>query len=270
MSDWHLDDKEWVKHRKKLWREVKFNITVISENWNRIDKFEKKEIEQYFLTGDQDALKTLYMMTDSLLIELWFYPSDDPSVLKNVFERHVAEKNKYSEFPVHSTIGKRGFIMYTKYAPAIIYKGVSIFNGRERLIDQVLMPQTLTAALALEKDKDEDEDDLIRNSFLGFSGRFEKFFERDTGLEYDICYNKVDFWREALLLSFNTTTEGMGIHKDRPEFKWFIIELDSVNANPENYQSCQIDLANEIMEVLNEPEVAALVNDKIAEIRAEY
>ena len=267
MNDWQLDNKEWVKQRKKLWREVKFNIDIVSEGWINIDKTQQKQVQQYFLTGDQEALKTLYVMFDSLLIELWFYPSDDPEKLRAVFERHVIEKKKYSESTAYRHNERNRFMGKTVHSPAIIYKGVSIFSGRERLIDELFMPQTLTAALTLEKDK--NKENFIRNSFLGLSGRFEKFFLRTTGLAYDICYNKVGFWRDALILSFNAETEGMGIHKDRPEFKWFIIELDAVIANPENYQTCQVDLANEIIEVLNEPEVAALVNDKIAEIRAE-
>ena len=155
----------------------------------------------------------------------------------------------------------------TVYAPVIPYKGVSMFTGQEQLIEQVFLPQTLTAALNLEQEK--NKEGFIRRVFLGFLGRFESYFERNDCLEHDICVNKVGYWRDALMLSFNTETEGYGIHKDRPEFKWFIIELDAVNANPENYQACQVALAKEITHVLNEPEVAALVNDKIAEIRAE-
>ncbi|MGB2739191.1 MAG: hypothetical protein WBC60_01390 [Cognaticolwellia sp.] len=267
MSDWQLDNKEWMKQRKRLWREVKFNIDIVSEGWINIDKTQKKHVEHYFLTGDKEALKTFYIMFDSLLIELWFYPSDNPEKLRSVFERHVIEKKKYSDSTAYRHNERNKFMGKTFSSPSVKYKGISIFTGRERLIDQVFMPQTLMAALALEKDK--NREDFIRNSFLGFSGRFEKFFERTIGLEYDICFNKVCFWREALLLSFNTETEGYGVHKDRPEFKWFIIELDAVIANPENYQSCQVDLANEIIEVLNEPEIAALVNDKISDIRAE-
>ena len=43
MSDWHLDDKDWVKQRKKAWREVKANIDAFSEGWLNIDKEEKKQ-----------------------------------------------------------------------------------------------------------------------------------------------------------------------------------------------------------------------------------
>lgn len=234
MSDWHLDDKEWVKQRKKAWREVKANIDAFSEGWLNIDKEEKKQVEKYFLTGDSEALQVLYhKMNDSLLIELWIYPTTDPIKLKAVFERHVLEKSQYSEIPAYRRTDRNTFSMRTVYSPNVPFKGESNFNGRELLIDPIFMPQTLSETLAL--DSNEDPKIVIR---------------------------------DALVLSFNEETPKYGIHKDRPEFKWFVLELEAINAKPENYQPCQLELAQKINDALSEPEIAVLVKDKVAEIIA--
>lgn len=264
MNDWHLDDNEWVKLRKKAWREVKFNIDAFSEGWLNIDKEDKKQVEKYFLTGDNEALKVLYKMWDSLLIELWIYPSTDPAKLKAVFDRHIIDKVHYSEHPAYSRTVRNTFSGKTVHSPNVLFKGESNFNGRELLIDPILMPQTLSETLALETIVAPNI--VIRRMFLGYCGRFESFFERNDCFEYDVCQNKVQLWRDALVLSFNAETPKYGIHKDRPEFKWFVLELEAINTNPENYQPCQLALAQKINDVLSEPEIAALVKDKVAEI----
>ena len=266
MSDLQLGDKDWVKQRKKAWREVKANIDAFSEGWLNIDKQDKKQVENYFLTGDSDALKVLYKVWDSLLIELWIYPTTDPIKLKAVFERHIVEKNQYSELSAYTLEDRNTFSMRTFYSPNVPFKGESNFNGRELLIDPIFMPQTLSETLAL--DSNEDPSIVIRDAFFGYCGRFESFFERTDCFEYDVCQNKVQLWRDALVLSFNEETPNYGVHKDRPEFKWFVLELEAINAKPENYQPCQLELAQKINDVLNEPEIAALVKGKVAEIIA--
>lgn len=264
MSDWHLDDKEWVKQRKKAWREVKANIDAFSTGWLNIEKEDKKQVEKYFLTGDSEALKVLYKMTDSLLIELWIYPTTDPTKLKAVFNRHIIEKSQYSEVAAYNRNVRNTFSGNTVYSPNVPFKGESNFNGRELLIDPIFMPQTLSETLALETV--EPPSIVIRDAFLGYCGRFGSFLERSDCFEYDVCQNKVQLWRDALLLSFNEETPKYGVHKDRSEFKWFVIDLEAVNANSENYQPCQLELAQKINDVLKEPEIAALVKDKVAEI----
>lgn len=266
MSDWHLDDKEWVKQRKKAWREVKANIDAFSTGWLNIEKEDKKLVEKYFLTGDSEALTVLYKMTDSLLIELWIYPTTNPTKLKAVFDRHIIEKSQYSEIPVYRRTDRNTFSMRTVYSPNVPFKGESNFNGRELLIDPIFMPQTLNETLAL--DSNEDPSIVIRDAFLGYCGRFESFFERNDCFEYDVCQNKVPLWRDALVLSFNEETPKYGIHKDRPEFKWFVLELEAITANSENYQPCQLALAQKVNDVLNEPEISAMVKDKVTEIIA--
>jgi hypothetical protein len=47
-----------------------------------------------------------------------------------------------------------------------------------------------------------------------------------------------------------------------------VLELEAINAKPENYQPCQLELAQNINDVLSEPEIAALVKGKVAEIIA--
>jgi len=203
-------------------------------------------------------------MWDSLLIELWIYPSTDPITLKAVFDRHLLEKKQYSKVPAYTSGDRNAFIGNTVHSSNVTFKGESNYNGRELLIDPIFMPQTLSDTLALEQVKDPKI--IIRRAFLGFCGRFESFFERDDCFDYDICQNKVQLWRDALILSFNDDPPKYGVHKNRPEFKWFVEELEAINAKPENYHPCQLALAQKINDVLKEPEIAALIKDKVAEI----
>jgi len=275
-NDWQLKNKDWVRLRKQQWREVKYNIDKYSEGWLNIDKAQQKDVEKYFLTGDKKALKSLYEMFDSLLIELWIYPSTDIVRLKEVFERHIKEKAKYSELTAYHTTERNTFTGLTVYRPVIIqgapsneqYRGGSPLNGRDILIDKVFMPQTLAEGLALEEG--EGKDVYAIDEFLGFSGCFEAFFNRSENLAHDVCPYKVAFWRDALLLSFNAETEVLGVIKDRGEFEWLIVALDIVNANLDNYDPRQVKLAQEITQVLNEPEVFNMVKEKLAEIRAKH
>jgi len=260
MSDWKLDDKEWVKQRKRDWREVKFNINAFSEGWMNIDKEQQKQVEKYFLTGDLDARNSLYEMCDSLLIELWIYPSDDIEVLKQVFNRHCQAKADYKHVPpINTPSEKRAFKPLTIYSELVKYKGETRLNGRDNIIDQVFMPQTLEDELKLFSQ--DEQNDIIEIGFLSYCNRFEEFFERTVHLDYDICQYKVKYWADSLKLAFAEFG-----HK--PRFKRLIKMLDQVNAAPENYLPIHLKLAEEINTILAEPEIAEIVGEKVAEIRA--
>ncbi len=261
MSDWKLDDKEWVKQRKRDWREVKFNINAFSEGWMNIDKEQQKQVEKYFLTGDLEALKSIYLMLDSLLLELWVYPSRDIDVLKLVLKRHTVEKKSLSDLHLDYV---ESFNRMTVYSSNVSFKGVSPLNGRDRLIDLVLMPQTLEEELGTLPITDHKK--TIRRRFLGFSGRFEDYLVRTEFIKEDICQYKVQYWRDAIKLGFDAQCSDFGVHKNRPEFEWLIQELDSFD--PKGKDERQIKLAEEIKVVLAEPEIAEIVGEKIAEIRA--
>ncbi|NRA56467.1 MAG: hypothetical protein HRU23_20225 [Gammaproteobacteria bacterium] len=78
MSDWKLDDKEWVKARKKAWPEYKFNIEKSGmHGWINLEKEHHNYVKEYFLTGSRLALEAIYKYyEDSLLLELWIHPSE--------------------------------------------------------------------------------------------------------------------------------------------------------------------------------------------------
>jgi len=264
VNDWKLDDNEWVKQRKKSWREYKFNIDNSGMGgWINVEKTEHKAVEKYFLTGESSALERLYAyFNDSLLLELWIHPSNDLEILKQVFERHIREKPKYTQNPTLLTYrsSDRNFLRgRCCYSPNVKFKGASQLNGRDILLDKVFMPQTLEAELLLARD--EDQDDVIRRTLSGYCTNFEDFLARKDDLEYDVFQYKVPYWREAVML-------GGEQYCERKSVTWLLEELDKIAANPDDYQPCQLTLAAEIEAVLCDPTIPKALQERVTKLRA--
>ncbi|NRA56489.1 MAG: hypothetical protein HRU23_20345 [Gammaproteobacteria bacterium] len=263
MSDWKLDDKEWVKARKKAWPEYKFNIEKSGmSGWINVDKLQHKNAEKYFLSGNRDALVQLYThFNDSLLLELWIHPSAEFSTLKDVFFRHLKEKPEFTRSPTISIYRTRDINFFRPlcfYEANIKFKGSSRLNGRDRLIDAVFMPQTLSEELVLAN-KDEHYT-IARNHFLGGCTQFEDFFARDNNLDVDICQIKVAYWKDALMMGVDSVDNFKA-------FEWMLEELDKVVLSPENYQPCQLRLASEIEAVLSEHTIPEVLKTQISKLR---
>ncbi|WP_153914691.1 hypothetical protein [Shewanella sp. TC10] len=143
MSDWKCDDKEWMKQRKKEWPQYRTNISEALVEVTDLSKEELNSLKSYFLTGDNNALETLYKIRSGLFLQLWLHPSENMDTLKQVFHRHCEEKKSYSDIPAYRVNDRNTFYRIAKHRHNVPYKGVSRLNGREWVIDQVFMPQTL-------------------------------------------------------------------------------------------------------------------------------
>jgi len=263
VSDWQLDNPEWVKQRKKDWREYKFNISNASmRGWLNVEKEHHKAVEQYFLTGCKKALECLYnYFKDSLLLELWIHPSQDVTTLQQVFERHIAEKTKiprYSEAQIYWQ-GDRNYLKgMCFYHKNIKFKGVTRLNGRDTLMDNVFLPQTMADELAITPETQHAE--TINRHFLGLCTSFEYFFTRQEHLEYDICQYKMTFWKQAMMLCAEEEFQSR-------TFEWMLEELDKVALHSENYQPCQLKLAQDIEAVLADPTIPLALQERVATLR---
>jgi len=263
MSDWQLDNPEWVRQRKKDWREYKFNISNAGmDGWMNLEKEQHKAVEQYFLTGNREALECLYTyFEDSLLLELWIHPSQDIAALQQVFERHMVEKPNYARYREPLTYRKnersllRSLCFYEKN---IKFKGVTRLNGRDALMDKVFLPQTMADELAITHETQRAE--TITSRFVGRCTRFEDFLIRQECLEHDICQYKVPFWYEVIMLCDEEVFQNRA-------FEWMVEELDKVAVHPENYQPCQLKLAQEIEAVLADPTIPLALQERVATLR---
>ena len=151
---WNINDKEWLKKRKAQWKEVKITLDKMPYNGE-----DKKKIKNYFLYGPQkESLK--YDFDDRLssveftsLLAVWLHPSNDIELIK-------LEINRFEPDPVYvdnngkayyEYIGSGGFVMGSIYNEAspdmneVFDKKTHAlcFNGREQLINQLLMPSVI-------------------------------------------------------------------------------------------------------------------------------
>jgi hypothetical protein len=259
MSDWKLEDKEWVKQRKKEWPQYKFNITDALVEISDLSKEKIDSLKSYFLTGDKSAISTLYNIRSGLLLELWLHPSEDSETLKQVFKRHCEEKKRYSDYPAYRVNDRNLFCLYSSRRPNRQYKGVSPLNGREWVIDQTFMPQTLEAYIELEGEGQRVR--LVRKFCLDPCYDWGNFLTRKDRFDNDICVNKLHMWKSAVKLGFEQ-------YQDEEGFVWLIEDLDTFLASTEEKHPKQIKLAQDIVDAINDPEMPQGLRDRVAEIRA--
>ncbi|WP_153915246.1 hypothetical protein [Shewanella sp. TC10] len=258
MSDWKCDDKEWMKQRKKEWPQYRFNISEALIEVTDLSKEELNCLKSYFLTGDNNALETLYKIRSGLLLELWLHPSENTDTLKQVFHRHCEEKKIYSDMPAYRMNDRNTFYSSAQHRHKIPYKGVSLFNGREWVIDQVFMPQTLEEYIELEGECEREF--LVRKFCMDPCYDWGDFLTRKERFDTDICVNKIDIWKSAVKLSFEQ-------YKDEKGIVWLIEDLDTFLASTGEKHPKQIKLAQDIIDAINEPEMPQALRDRVEEVR---
>jgi hypothetical protein len=89
IRDWHVDDAEWHKSRKKQWRYVKKSVE--QAYYLKIDRQDMKTLKAYFLTGeinDLVAFKKIFCVAHPI-IRMWFHPNDDESIYEKFWEGEI-------------------------------------------------------------------------------------------------------------------------------------------------------------------------------------
>ncbi|MFS1439118.1 hypothetical protein [Shewanella sp. 10N.286.48.A6] len=258
MSDWKCDDKEWMKQRKKEWPQYRFNFSNAIEDIVDLTKQELEDLKVYFLTGDTSKIKTFYKLWSSILLELWLHPSEDVDVLTQVFNRHSEEKKNYSELPVYSKNDRNIFYRLAKHRHSVRFKGASRLNGRDWVIDQVFMPQTLEDCIELEGESERER--LVRKFCMDPCYDWGDFLTRKEHFDTDICVNKIDIWKSAVKLSFEQ-------YKDEKGIVWLIEDLDTFFASTNEKHPKQVKLAQDIIDAINDPEMPQALRDRVEEIR---
>ena len=78
-NGWPIEDKRWIKKRRAQWKYVQQNITPISSHNTERKTF--AALKKYYVSGTPLPKDSYYL---ELLYKIWFHPSDDPEVLKEI------------------------------------------------------------------------------------------------------------------------------------------------------------------------------------------
>jgi len=85
---WPIDDKNWIKKRRDQWKHVQQNITPISHGNTKRQTF--TALKKYYVTGTPLPKDNYYL---ELLYKIWFHPSGDPEVLKEIAYKNDKHPN---------------------------------------------------------------------------------------------------------------------------------------------------------------------------------
>ncbi|WP_394225549.1 hypothetical protein [Pseudoalteromonas spongiae] len=255
---WQLDNKTWEKTRQNEWPEYKFNLNRYVDSVDDLDEEYQSAIESYFLTGNDESLKKIYKIPHSLLVELWIYPSDDIEVLNRVKERHCRERLNYSEFEAMNDSNASYIKRCSHHRNLGEFKGASKLNGRDWLLEQLLVPLSIDERLAADSKK--TRDDVIRIVFNTHCMDFGDFFYRKDRLDTDPCIHKIPYWREAIEESFDNL-------KDSEDFVYLLEDMDNLVKSNTELHPKQAKLIKDIEAVFNDPNMPELLRQRVKEIR---
>lgn len=254
MSDWLLDDKEWVKARKAQWPDYLWNVKLLG-GWSKETLADMKE---YFLTGSEHSRNNIQNWFDYLeppaFIELWLHPSDNVTTLNEVLRQHYLA-SRY-EPPVNLTSHKQDLIKVLGHCSNPKFKGVSVFNGRETVLYQVLAePRFLRANYHWLNDERFLEEACL--AYCGASAMLGSFLRNQQSPQV-FAPLLIDFWHDALLLGYYP----------RPEFGWLIKASGQVLAQPGRHSQEQIEVATKVAAILAQENLPDVIKREVDRIRA--
>ena len=256
MSDWQLDNKEWVKARKAQWPDYLWNIDLIGGGgaWNKETLVDMKE---YFLTGSEQSRNNIQNWLDYLeppaFIELWLHPSESVPTLKEVLKHHYSAPKFHGE---NLTYIKQNLIKVLGNCSNPKFKGVSVFNGRETVLYQVLAePRFLRANYHWLNDERFLEEAC--RAYCAGASVLAKFLREPQSPQVFAALH-VDFWHDALLLGYYP----------RPEFGWLIKASGQVLAQPGRHSQEQIEVATKVAAILAQENLPDVIKREVDRIRA--
>ena len=271
---WKTEDKVWTKQRREHWKHVKDSLYQITQ----LEKRNIKYLKQYFMSGQEDDCFPLicWEFKEGLLYELWFHPDQSIENWEQLRERHRnwirAEKGKRyhpSLEDEHDTRVKeaaRLFKYYSDYSHLNLgdhfpKTGVSFFCGLEKQLIHFLCPEMQGFSRDRYKSNVTDEEFLeeAAKHYQGGAMRCVLYLEtpKENVNPYIISRWRVPEFHDAILIGY----------RELPEFEWLIAYVDAVLADPNSYHETQVQLAEEVQDVLNDPKLPQAAKDKINEVR---
>lgn len=249
MKTWKIEDKEWLAARKAAWKALKPKIDSI----NNLCKEERKAIKIYYLTGENDPNWPIETMTPGLLLELWLHPDHSEERWNDLLSKY--SYRKWSDARNAIVDANRG-IEY--YCP----NGESFFDGLEEQLCHYFHFDRLQ-----RKDWPNYTDDeylhLARDRLL-LAQTFSSYLLTPNPHPYDITPLQVRVWRDAMCLAYDPN---LPIFQKIPAIKRVVQGVEKVLSDPSGYPERTVQMAKELEEVFNDPELPLSAKKDIANIR---
>lgn len=250
MKTWEIENKEWSKARKAAWKSIKPKIDSI----NNLYKEERKVLKDYFLTGTIDPNWPIKKMTPGLLLEFWLHPEHSDEHWNTLLPKY--SHRDWSDARNAFKDANRGI---EHYCP----NGESFFDGlEEQLCSYFHFDRTI------REDWPEYADDeflaLARDRLLMAQG-FSSYLNKLNPHPFDIAQFKVKAWRDAMCLAYDPD---LPIFTKIPALQRVVQGVEKVLSNTDNYSERSVQMAKELEDVFDDPELPASAKEDIVNIRA--
>lgn len=191
MTAWDTDNKEWVKDRKAVWKQVKPQL-------DRLDflcKKDRQSLKKWFLTGEEDPGWPNDKITAMPLFDMWLDPNQSE-------ERWRQVKSKYSE---RQWADAKSY--FKDYAKGLVghCEYDTTFGGLDQRLYAMFYSQRLN-----RKDFKMPESDYceaIRGLYRGLMQKFDWFFDEENPSPYDVRFCRFQEWRDAFLMAYSDCDE---------------------------------------------------------------
>lgn len=250
MSAWHIEDKEWMKQRKREWATVSKHVNSLffmRSEW-------KPAIKHYFLTGElTNAGHSMSNVDAAPLFALWFHPDDSLDNWRRIREQ------QFEDWQWNYSIGRlREVLQNLRELPE---GGVgSFFYGR----DEQLYDFFFKRGLKREHFPEMDDKEFNKHAWDVYRGLASSII---MGLDTEYYgtpnpYNSVNYrleeWHDAIILAYDP---------ERKELEHLLELLDQTLAEPESFVKERVDLARRVNEVLNDPTLPKAFRQRVKELR---
>lgn len=245
MSDWKLENKNWVTKRKDFWKEIK----PLIDKMDFLEKEDKPVLKNWFLSGDIGKTHTIKDISAMPLFDLWLHPDkSEKRWLK------LRESDAYQEYQWVNA--ERRFETYSKakrFVNGTFFSGLEhrlyyFFNGKGLNRKKYQMPQ-------------KEYEEQIKNLAKGFWNGVVGFFEEEEVSPNDTIFCKLHEWHEAFVKFYQDGGE---------LFEMSIEMMEKVLADKQNVDPVHVQFAERVEEILSDPALPEEAQSRIAELRAKY
>jgi len=250
---WKLDDKEWMKQRRKQWREIKSSVEIAS--WF-LTKERKKHLKNFFMTGSgyipelpEEEWEWYCYHPDLrpfggeavVLFECWL--SADQSE-----ENWAHIKDKHSDDALRGSMWRFRELFKENYYPA---HGKLFGDVEERLYHQ----------LCITRCRPEDYPDSYTkaawSTYMGLLHLFIQFFLHDGPINNDHSMGMfVQEWCDSLEGAYEGCCQCFSSEENAEEriqgeldyFRKIMTRIHEVNNAPDKFEPLQVQIAKDVTE----------------------
>lgn len=255
---WHSEDKQWLKQRKILWKEVKKSLEALYF----YKASDRKFIKEYFIYGpDKEPLahtnrynETRHKVSDTGLVAIWLHPSFEKEIVEDELKRFVINNydkpgQTYYEGPqrFREISGKteRQFFLLDDSG-----KETSFFQKKEKLLVDLLLPQTVEKEAwflnQIKKQSLNGDDEDFHDEASYIISRLACFFETLEPSRYYAPTYRIPYVMSCLKYIKRITEEdNLSEYLTR-----LFTSLEKIKQEPTLFKQCQIETAEQIEQAL--------------------